>query len=181
MPQRPTRRTLFALFAISAVFAAVVDQFTKWWALTTLTPGQSRPLVGSLIELNLIRNPGAAFSIGDGVTWLLTLIAVAVLVWVGVVARTLGHVGWALALGLLLGGSVGNLIDRIVREPAPGRGHVVDFIDYSGVFIGNVADIAIVGSAIGISVLALRGIPVSGHPVQAPPSADEPMAHEDLP
>lgn len=163
MPQLPARRKLFLLFAGSALFSVLIDQMTKWWALDALTPGQPRDLLGSLVRLNLIRNPGAAFSIGDGMTWLLTIIAIGVLIWVAIVARSLGHLGWALALGFLLGGSIGNLIDRILREPGPGRGHVVDFIDYGGLFIGNVADIAIVGAALAISVLALRGIPVSGH------------------
>jgi signal peptidase II len=63
---------------------------------------------------------------------------------------------------MLLGGSVGNLTDRMVRAPGPGRGHVVDFIDYFGLFIGNIADIAIVGAAVLIGVLALRGIGVDG-------------------
>jgi len=88
--------------------------------------------------------------------------------WLVVIIRTarrIGSRGWAWALGLLLGGSLGNLTDRMVREPGPGRGHVVDFIDYFGLFIGNVADIAIVGAAVLIGLLALRGIGVDGkHP-----------------
>ena len=149
------------------------------------TPGEPVDVFGSLIRLNLIRNPGAAFSIGNGATWVLTLIAFGVLV---VIVRhgapASAAAAWAWALGLLLGGALGNLIDRIFREPGPGRGHVVDFIDYFGLFIGNVADIAIVGAA-GIGVLALRGIastagararrtrhPTRGHPTRGHP--DEP-------
>ena len=85
--------------------------------------------------------------------------------WVAVTVRRVGSLGWAVALGLLLGGSLGNLIDRFFREPGPGRGHVVDFIDYFGLFIGNVADIAIVGAALLIVVLALRGITIAGERV----------------
>lgn len=93
---------------------------------------------------------------------MLTVIAFGVLAVIIRTARRIGSRGWAWALGLLLGGSLGNLTDRMTREPGPGRGHVVDFIDYFGLFIGNVADIAIVGAALLIALLALRGIGVDG-------------------
>lgn len=156
------RRGLFGLMAVTAVVAYLADQLTKAWALGNLDPGAPVNLLGDFIRLNLIRNPGAAFSIGNGATWVLTLIAFGVLVVIIRTARRIGSRGWALALGLLLGGAMGNLTDRMVREPGPGRGHVVDFIDYFGLFIGNVADIAIVGAAVVIGVLALRGIGVDG-------------------
>jgi signal peptidase II len=161
---RPTahRRALFGLMATTAVVAYLADQATKAMALKTLDPGEPVDIVGEFIRLNLIRNAGAAFSIGNGATWVLTLIAFGVLAVIIRTARRIGSRGWAWALGLLLGGSLGNLTDRMVREPGPGRGHVVDFIDYFGLFIGNVADIAIVGAAVGIGLLALRGIGVDG-------------------
>jgi signal peptidase II len=96
------------------------------------------------------------------VTWLLTIVALGIVVWVGGAARRVGHRWWAVTLGMLLGGAIGNLIDRILREPGFGRGHVVDFIDYFGLFIGNVADIAIVAAAVLGALLALRGIPLEG-------------------
>jgi signal peptidase II len=148
--------------AVTAVVAYLGDQITKALALAHLDPGSPVDLVGDFIRLNLIRNAGAAFSIGNGATWVLTLIAFGVLAVIIRTARRIGSRGWAWALGLLLGGSLGNLTDRMVREPGPGRGHVVDFIDYFGLFIGNVADIAIVGAAVGIGLLALRGIGVDG-------------------
>jgi signal peptidase II len=74
----------------------------------------------------------------------------------------LGSRGWAAALGLLLGGAVGNLVDRLAREPGFARGHVVDFIDYAGFFVGNVADIAVVTAAVLIALLSLRGIGLDG-------------------
>jgi signal peptidase II len=148
--------------ATTAVVAYLADQATKAMALTKLDPGEPVDIVGEFIRLNLIRNAGAAFSIGNGATWVLTLIAFGVLAVIIRTARRIGSRGWAWALGLLLGGSLGNLTDRMVREPGPGRGHVVDFIDYFGLFIGNVADIAIVGAAVGIGLLALRGIGVDG-------------------
>ena len=145
-----------------ALAVVVIDQLTKIWALRALTPGESVPVIGDLIRLTIIRNPGAAFSIGNQATWLLTLVAVVVLAVVLGSLRRLGHLGWALCLGLLLGGAVGNLVDRLVREPGIGRGHVVDFIDYGGLFIGNVADIAIVAAALSIAVLAWKGIGLDG-------------------
>jgi signal peptidase II len=161
-PTRP-RRSLFLLMGATALVAYVADQATKLWALRTLTPGDPVDLVSDFIRLNLIRNAGAAFSIGNGATWVMTLIACGVLAFILATARRIGSRGWAWALGLLLGGSLGNLTDRMVRSPGPGRGHVVDFIDYFGLFIGNVADIAIVGAAVLIGVLAMRGIGVDGH------------------
>lgn len=158
----PDRSALFRLLAVTAVVAYAADQATKAWALSALTPGERVEVVGEYIQLNLIRNAGAAFSIGNSATWLLTIVAFGVLVFIVRTARRIGSTGWAWALGLLLGGSVGNLTDRMVRAPGPGRGHVVDFIDYFGLFIGNVADIAIVGAAVLIGILALRGIGVDG-------------------
>jgi signal peptidase II len=158
----PNRRGLFGLMAVTAVVAYLLDQVTKALALAHLEPGSPVDIVGDFIRLNLIRNAGAAFSIGNGATWVLTLIAFGVLVVIIRTARRIGSRGWAVTLGLLLGGSLGNLTDRMTREPGPGRGHVVDFIDYFGLFIGNVADIAIVGSAVAIGLLALRGIGVDG-------------------
>ncbi|MGL5931105.1 MAG: signal peptidase II [Dermatophilaceae bacterium] len=156
------RRRLFVILGGAAASALVVDQLTKIWALAVLTPGEPIDVIGSVIRLNLVRNPGAAFSIGDRATWVLTVISLVIVVWVAVVARQVGTRSWAIGLGLLLGGAVGNLVDRVFRAPGPGRGHVVDFIDYSGWFVGNVADIAIVGAAGLVAVLSWRGIPVSG-------------------
>jgi signal peptidase II len=178
IPPQPAkqRKHLFAALAVTALVVYAVDQLTKAWALRSLTPSEPVDLLGSLIRLHLIRNAGAAFSIGNGATWLLTLIACGVLVFILVTARRLGSRGWAWMLGLLLGGSLGNLTDRIFREPGPGRGHVVDFIDYFGWFIGNVADIAIVGAALGIGILAMRGVGVDGS--RPTPGRHEAAAHE---
>jgi signal peptidase II len=159
------RRSAPRLAAIALAVAlgvVVIDQATKIWALRALTPGESIPVIGDVIRLTIIRNPGAAFSIGNQATWLLTLVALVVLAVVLGSLRRLGHLGWALCLGLLLGGAVGNLVDRLVREPGPGRGHVIDFIDYGGLFIGNVADIAIVVAAGSIALLAWKGIGLDG-------------------
>ena len=123
---------------------------------------QPQDLLGAFLRLYLVRNPGAAFSVGTGSTWLLTILAVVVLVVLIRASRRLGSMAWAWAFGLILGGALGNLTDRLIRDPGFGRGHVVDFIDYNGWFVGNVADIAIVGAALLIGLLALRGIGLDG-------------------
>ena len=166
------RRRLYAVLLGLAALVLVLDQVSKVWALQSLAPGTPVEVFGSLVRLNLIRNPGAAFSIGDGSTWLLTAVSLGILVWVVAGARRVGNMPWAVALGLLLGGAVGNLADRVFRAPGPGRGHVVDFIDYFGLFIGNVADIAIVVGAGIIMVLSFRGTSLAG-PVHRPEHADE--------
>jgi len=158
------RSRLYAAIAGTAVVTVVADQVTKMWALRALTPGLPRPLIGDWIQLNLIRNSGAAFSLGNQVTWLLTALALVIVAGVLVGARRVGHPGWALTFGLLLGGAVGNLLDRVFREPGLFRGHVVDFLDYFGLFIGNVADIAIVLAAALVALLTARAVPLRGSP-----------------
>ena len=166
------RRRLYAVMFGLALITLVLDQLTKVWALRALTSGEVVEVIGDAIRLNLVRNPGAAFSLGDGSTWILTLVSVTIVGWVVVGARKVGNLPWAVALGLLLGGALGNLVDRFFRPPAPGRGHVVDFIDYFGWFVGNVADIAIVAAAGIIMVLAFTGTAIAG-PVHHPEHADD--------
>lgn len=155
------RRLLILLFSITAV-VLVLDQLSKVWALDNLEEGVRRVLVGDLLGLQLVFNSGAALSIGTGMTWLLTLVAVAVIVFIIRASRRIGSRGWAIALGLLLGGALGNLMDRLFREPGFARGHVVDFIAYWNVFVGNVADIAIVVAAVMIVFLAATGVHIDG-------------------
>lgn len=156
------RRLLYLALLIVAVPVYLADQLTKAWAIANLQPDQPRELIGSVLRFNLIRNSGAAFSIGTGATWILTIIACVVVVFILFSARRLGSRGWALALGLLLAGSLGNLTDRMFRAPGPGRGHVVDFVQLPHYPIFNVADSAIVSAAVLIVVLAFRGINIDG-------------------
>lgn len=159
----PGSRVLLLVTAVLAVVVLALDQLTKWWAESTLTEyGDPVSIIGELLQLRLVYNPGAALSIATGMTWVLTIVVVLVVIFILRLMRKLGSRGWAVALGLLLGGAVGNLVDRLVRDPGFARGHVVDFIDYAGFFVGNVADIAIVGAAIWIAVLSLLGIGVDG-------------------
>jgi signal peptidase II len=166
--QTRPRRLLYLALLIVAVPVYVADQLTKVWAVANLEPGHPQAVIGSVLQLNLIRNSGAAFSIATGATWVLTAIACSVVIFIVVIARRLGSRGWALALGLLLGGSLGNLTDRMFRAPGPGRGHVVDFVQLPHYPIFNVADSAIVSAAVLIAVLAFRGISVDGTRASGP-------------
>ena len=159
---RRARRLSVTVLWTMAVVIVVVDQISKQWALFALSDGQHTALLGRALGLVLVRNPGAAFSFATGQTWIFALIASLVVVIIVRVSRNLASRSWAVALGLVLGGAVGNLIDRLLREPGFLRGHVIDFIDYGGYFVGNVADIAIVLAAAGIIVLSLGGWEIDG-------------------
>lgn len=165
------RRRLLVLLTSLTVGVLVLDQLTKVVALRELSETERVTLLGDLLGLRLVFNPGAALSIANGQTWLLTLVATAVVVVVIRASRRLGSRGWAVAFGLLLGGALGNLVDRFFREPGFARGHVVDFIAYGNVFVGNVADIAIVGAAGLIMLLAVRGIALDGTREGADPAS----------
>ncbi len=160
-------RSLVLAFALIAVVVVALDQASKVWALDALTSGERTPLLGDLLGLSLVFNSGAALSIATGMTWVFTLAAAAVTVVVLRIANRLGSRGWTVALGLLLGGAVGNLIDRLFREPAFARGHVVDFIAYGDWFVGNVADIAIVAAAALMVLLGARGVGIDGRRIDA--------------
>ncbi len=144
----------------AVVYAA--DQVTKILAVALLEPGEVVAVLGQLLQLRLVRNPGAAFSFATGATWVFTLIAVVVVVAVLRVARRLGSRSWAVALGLLLAGALGNLTDRLLRSPGVARGHVVDFLELPNWPIFNLADCAICAAAGLVVILAVRGTDVDG-------------------
>jgi len=179
-----TGRSLL-LFVGTVVLTLVLDQLSKAWALTSLEPTAApRHLIGTLVQLRLTLNSGAALSIGTSSTWVFTIVAAVVVVVVARLARRIRSRAWAVALGMLLGGAVGNLADRLFRAPGFPSGHVVDFIDY-GVFIGNVADIAIVLAAVAIVLLTFLGVHLDGsrgEPVaDVAPTAGPAPAHEPDP
>jgi signal peptidase II len=147
---------------VTAVVVIVVDQISKYLAVDRLTGRGRVDLVGDFFGLRLTRNPGAAFSFATGSTWIFTILATVVVVVIIRIARDLGSRAWALTLGLLVGGAVGNLCDRLFREPGFARGHVVDFFQLPHWPIFNVADSCIVTSALLIGWLGLRGIGVDG-------------------
>ncbi|UGT69075.1 signal peptidase II [Nocardia gipuzkoensis] len=155
-PQR--LRTLLVLAAV----VLGLDLLTKTLVVANLTPGDPVPIIGDFARLSLVRNPGAAFSMATGMTWLLTLVAAAVVVGVVRIGRTLRSLGWAIGLGLVLGGALGNLMDRLFRAPGPLQGHVVDFVAVGWWPVFNVADSAIVCGAILLVVLTVLGFEPNG-------------------
>lgn len=133
--------TAVALATLAVV--VIIDQLSKWLAVATLPPREAVPVLGDWFRFLLVRNPGAAFSMGTDATIVLAfvqLIAVGVAVFLAFRARTGLS---ALTIGLIGGGAAGNLIDRIFREPGGMHGHVVDFFSFWNFAIFNVADIAI--------------------------------------
>ncbi|MDT3441072.1 MULTISPECIES: signal peptidase II [unclassified Pseudofrankia] len=155
------RRPIMVLLATS-LGVVLLDAITKIIVVAKLTGHDSVTLVPGVLELRLTRNSGAAFSIAGGATALFSLIAVAVIVVVAFTARKLGSRGWAVVLGAIVGGAVGNLIDRLVRSPGPLRGHVVDWIYLHHWPIFNIADSSIVVGAVLAVVLSALGIGLDG-------------------
>ena len=143
---------------VTALIVVSLDLATKAWAVTRLEHKSDINVIGEFLKLSFVRNPGAAFSFGTSVTWVFTLIAIAVSVSVLIISKNVTNKPWAIALGGLLGGAVGNLIDRIFRSPEVFHGHVVDFISLPNYPTFNVSDIAVVLSAVAMVLLSLRGV-----------------------
>src|SRR3954452_9257589 len=156
------RSVLVVALLVTAGVVLALDQLAKAWAVRTLGDGRSIEVVGELVQLRLFRNPGAAFSFATGTTWIFTIIATVASIAIVRASRHLGSALWALTLGLLLGGALGNLTDRLFREPGFPQGHVVDFIDLPRLFVFNLADAAITCAAVLIALLGLRGIGLEG-------------------
>jgi signal peptidase II len=154
---RPSHR-LYAVTIGLALLVILADQGSKLWAEANLTVGESTPLIGDLLRFQLIYNPGAAFSIGTGFTWIFTIIAAIVVVAIAIFAWRVTSRAWSILFGLLLGGAATHLGDRLFREPSFAQGHVVDFIAYGNFFIGNIADIVIVGCGVFGVILIARGV-----------------------
>ena len=158
-----------------ALGVVVVDQLSKQWAISSLEPGQVHEVLGRWLAIELVRNPGAALSLGDAHTWLITAIGIAVSVGIIVYARRAQTTLAVWLFGIGLGGALSNLIDRLFRAPGFGQGHVVDMINYNGWFVGNIADIAIVGAAAAFAVLAALGVRLL-EPKEEAPQPAEPAA-----
>lgn len=140
---------------ISAILIVVVDQLTKWWAETSLELFEYHPVIGDLMGWRLVYNPGAAFGIAADFTWVLTIFAAAAVVGLVIFALRAPNALWGAGVAALLGGAISHLGDRLLREPGFGVGHIVDFIDYAGFFVGNVADIFLVAGAIYLVAISL--------------------------
>ncbi|GAA3597752.1 hypothetical protein GCM10022419_096350 [Nonomuraea rosea] len=159
---------LYGMMLVLAVVVLLADQLTKRWAVTALSDGERITVIPDLIQFRLLYNAGAAFSIGTGATWVFALAAAVAVGGILYIARRLTSPGWALVLGVLLGGAVSHLGDRLFREPGFAHGHVVDFIDYGGLFVGNVADIALTCGGVVTVLLSLRGVPLAKAPGEEP-------------
>ncbi len=155
------------LLAAIAVLVLAADILVKIVAVAQLEGREPVAVLGGLVYLQLLRNPGAAFSLATGYTWILTIVAIAVVVVIVRVSRRLRSAGWAVALGLVLGGALGNLTDRIFRAPGPLQGHVVDMVsvfapDGRAFPVFNLADSSIVCGGALLVLLALLGHELDG-------------------
>jgi signal peptidase II len=146
-----------------AAFVLAADAITKALVVVHLRPDEPVHVLDDILMLDLLRNPGAAFSLGTGDTIVFTAIAVGVVIYIARTARNLRSVGWAITLGLLLGGAIGNLADRIFRAPGLFRGNVVDWIELTRYWpVFNIADSAIVCGGILTVLLAMFGYHLDG-------------------
>jgi signal peptidase II len=168
----PARRRIGVLVAVAALVYAA-DVISKVIVVATLRENAPVRVIGSLLQLDYLRNPGAAFSLGaDGYTVVFTLIAAAVIVAILRMARTLASRPWAVALGLLLGGALGNLTDRIARSPGPLRGWVVDWIQLPHWPVFNLADSAICCGGALMVLLTVMGLHPDGQSERRSRGAD---------
>jgi signal peptidase II len=153
----PDRRRVLLVFLTVGAVATLIDQVTKHLSVVYLEDRDPVRLLGGAVYLTLVRNSGAAFSLGTDITFVFPLVAIVVLTVLALVIRKVRSTPWAVALGLVLGGVLGNLSDRMLRAPGPFVGHVVDmmsvFDDGGRVFpVFNAADSAL---TIGVALIIL--------------------------
>lgn len=166
---------VWALVALTLVALAVYgfDQLTKYLIVENLRVGERIPVLGELLQVHFVKNSGAAFSLASGSTWFFSIVASGVAIFIVWYARRIRSMGWAILFGMLLGGTLGNLTDRLFREPSFGLGHVVDFIQVWGFpAIFNIADSFIVASMGLFIILTIRGIRLDGKHSQKQSTAE---------
>ncbi|WP_405732083.1 signal peptidase II [Streptomyces sp. NBC_01537] len=154
-------RRIAVLLGVAAL-AYALDLLSKLWVVTRLEGRAPIDVIGSYLRLEAVRNAGAAFGFGQGMTIVFTLIALTVIGVIARISRKLYSLPWAVALGLLLGGAFGNLTDRVFRAPGFLEGHVVDFIAPTHFAVFNLADSAIVCGGILIVLLSFKGLDPDG-------------------
>lgn len=147
-----------AVFVCVAAIVILLDQFTKWVAVSFLSDGRTVSVIEPFLSLRLLYNPGASLGMGSNMTWLIALLAVVACVVLAVLAVMTESMPWTVALAMAFGGAFGNLFDRFAYATGFLNGKVIDFIDY-GWSVGNVADIALVAAAVMIAVLIMRATP----------------------
>jgi signal peptidase II len=148
-------RTLFGV----AWAVWIIDLATKIWAVENLSYRSNIKIIGEFFQLTYVRNPGAAFSFASGATVFLSLFSLLVMIAILHYSVKITSRGWAVVLGLVLGGILGNMVDRIFREPGVLRGHVIDWLQLPNWPVFNFADMAIVAAALISMVLTARNIP----------------------
>jgi signal peptidase II len=148
-------RTLFSV----AWAVWVLDLATKIWAVNNLSYKSNIKVIGEFFQLTFVRNSGAAFSFAAGATIFLSLFGLIVMSVILYYSPHITSRGWAVVLGLVLGGILGNMVDRIFREPGVLRGHVIDWMQLPNWPVFNIADTAIVSAAVIAMVLTARNIP----------------------
>lgn len=160
-----------ALVLTGLVWAA--DQFTKHLTITHLPLHEPVPVLGGFLQWFSTTNPGGAFSLGSDHTWIFTIALATVAVIAAVQIFRVRSRVWIIVLGLLLGGVLGNLTDRIFRPPGGFEGEVVDMISMPWFLpaVFNVADIFIVSSMILIALMILFGVNTDGSPRKQPVEA----------
>jgi signal peptidase II len=159
---RVSVRALVLLGVVAAGILAL-DQFAKYLIVSNLEVGEVVSVLGELLQFHFVKNSGAAFSLASGFTWILSIVAVGVIVAIIVFAKRIKSTAWAWMIGLLLGGALGNVTDRLFREPSFGMGHVIDFLQIWGFpAIFNIADVAICTGMGLFLLLTLRGVRLDG-------------------
>ena len=158
------RSSALIVLGLAALGVYALDQTAKFLVVSYLTEGSTVRVLGDVLQWHYVRKPGAAFSLATGMTWIFTIIAAAVVVFIVIFAGRIRSLAWALVFGLLLGGVLGNLTDRLFREPSFGLGHVVDFITTPWLIpaIYNIADASIVTSMVIFMILTIRGVGLDG-------------------
>jgi signal peptidase II len=162
---------VLVVLALVALGVYALDQTAKYFIVKNLSEGQQVNVLGDFLQFHFVKNSGAAFSLGTGMTWLFSIVAAAVAVFIVLYARRIRSFAWSILFGLLLGGTLGNLSDRLLRPPHFGEGHVVDFIqviDFPAIF--NIADSAIVISMGLFILLTILGIRLDGRRVHTVPA-----------
>lgn len=164
------RRPLYPFVFALALVVFLADQGTKILAEQHLTEGVFEPFIGELLQLTLLYNSGAAFGLGTSITPVITVLQGTISVAIIVLSiRRVRSPAWAVTLGLLLGGALGNFLDRMVRPPGPFRGHVVDFLALPNFPVFNIADIFVVTGAILVAALTMFGLELDGTRTQPEP------------
>lgn len=177
--RRLSRRTVLLGMAAIGVVLAILDQISKNWAEANLPLLEPQPFLGEILQLTLLYNTGAAWGMGAEITPVVTCLQIVIVIAVIVFAVRAVRSGWyTLALGLILGGALGNIHDRLLRDPSPFHGAVVDFLELPNWPVFNVADMGVVGGAVLVVALGLFGIAADpatdDAPAEAEPGTDTP-------